>query len=83
MTGIAQRDQRETVAMTRTAKRSTNIESRGRRKRSMNRAGHSSQPMIFVVLVRTIDFRAAIRADEPFDVAELIDDQSHPTDAYA
>jgi hypothetical protein len=49
----------------------------------MNRAGRSSQPMIFVVLVRTIDFRAAIRADEPFDGAELIDDQSHPTDAYA
>jgi hypothetical protein len=39
--------------------------------------------MIFVVLVRTIDFRAAIRADEPFDGAELIDDQTHPTDAYA
>lgn len=49
----------------------------------MNPVGRSSQPMIFVILVRTIDFRAAIRADEPFDVAELIDDQSHPTDACA
>jgi hypothetical protein len=33
--------------------------------------------MSFVILVRTIEFRAAIWADEPFDVAELIDDQSH------